>query len=67
MCNWNGTKILSTAKTVLQWRTLKARKGIINAYESKAKVQTTSKYNMMRRLEQVPKSEVQKQTKDEWQ
>ena len=45
---------------------MKARKGIINACESKAKVQTTSKYNVMRRLEQVRKSEVQKQAKDKW-
>ena len=42
-------------KSVLQCRTLKARKGIINAYEAKAKVQTTTRYNVMHRLGQGPK------------
>ena len=38
-------------KAVLQCRILKARKGIINAYDANAKVQTTTKYNVMHRLE----------------
>ena len=42
---------LITAKTVIQCRSLKARNGIINAYVAKAKVQTTTKYNVMQRLE----------------
>ena len=45
--NKKGTKILITAKTILQCRTLKARRGIINAYTTKAKIQTTTKYNLM--------------------
>ena len=63
MCKRKGTKNLITAKTVLQSRTLKTRKGIVNDWEAKAKVQTTTKYNMMQRLEQVPKGEVKKQAK----
>ena len=43
MCKWKGTKNLITARNVLQCRTLNTRKGIINAYEPKAKVQTTTK------------------------
>ena len=31
---------------------MKARTGIINAYETKAKVQTTTRYNVMHRLGQ---------------
>ena len=53
MCEWKGTKNLTTAKTVL-----KTRKGIMNGWEAKAKVQTTTKYNVMYRLEQIPKGEV---------
>ena len=60
MCKLKGTKNLITAKTVLQWRTLKARKGIINAYEAIGKVQITAEYDVMHRLEQVPKSVAQR-------
>ena len=63
MCKWKGTKNLITAKSVLQCRTLKARKGIVNGLEVKAKVQTTTKYNVMYRLEQVAKSVVKKDVK----
>ena len=34
-------------------------KGIINAYEAKEKVQTPTKYNVMHRPEQPPKSPMQ--------
>ena len=67
MWKWKETKDLITAKTVLQYKTLKTNKGIINAYESKAKVQTTTKYNVMLKLEQVTKSVVQEQAKGKWQ
>ena len=68
MSKWKGTKNLITAKTVLQCRTLKkARKGTVNGYEAKEKLQTTAKYHMMHRLEQVPKGVVQKQAKGKWQ
>ena len=63
MCKWKGTKNLITAKSVLQCRTLKARKAIVNDWEVKAKVQTTTKYNVMYRLEQTPKSVVKKDVK----
>ena len=62
MSKRKGAKNLITAKTELPCRTLKARKGIINAYESKTKVQTNTKYNVMHRLAQVPK-----EAKDKWQ
>ena len=57
------TKSLITTETVLQCRILTAREDIINTYEAKAKVQTTTKYNVMHMPEQVPKSVVQKQSK----
>ena len=57
------TKSLITTETVLQCRILTAREDIINIYEAKAKVQTTTKYNVMHMPEQVPKSVVQKQSK----
>ena len=54
-----GTKNLITAKLyckALQYRALKkARKTVANGWEEKAKVQTTTKYNVMHRLQQVPK------------
>ena len=63
MYKQKGTKSLITTETVLQCRTLKAREDIINTYEAKVKVQTTTKYNVMHRPQQVPKSVVQKQAK----
>ena len=35
----------------------------MNGWEAKAKVQSTAKYNVMYRLEQVPKVEVKKQAR----
>ena len=66
MCKYKGTRNLITSKTVLQWRTLKARKGTINVYEVKAKGQTTTKYNVVHRLEQEPESVVQIQAKSKY-
>ena len=66
MSKWKGTKNLITARNVLQCRTLNTRKGITHVYESKAKVQTTTKYNVTDRLAQVPKGVVQKQAKGKW-
>ena len=43
--------------------TLKARKVIVNGSEAKSKTQTTRKYNVMHRIEQVPKGVVKKQAK----
>ena len=63
MCKWKGTKNLITAKTVLQCRTLKSGKGIVNDWEAKVKVQTITKYNAIFRLEQVSKGEVKKDAK----
>ena len=67
MCKIKGTKNLITAKTILQCKILKACKGNVNGPEAIAKVQTTTKYNMMHRLEQVPKGVVQNQAKGKWQ
>ena len=39
MYKWNGTKNLITAKTVLQCRIEKTRKGNVNGYKAKANVQ----------------------------
>ena len=60
-------KELITAKTALQCRTLKARKGMVNGWEAKVKVQTSTKYNMMHKLEHVQKGVVQTQDKGKWQ
>ena len=51
-------KNVITAKTLLQCRILKARKENVNGYDTKTKVQTTTKYNVMHRLEQVSKGVV---------
>ena len=58
MCKWKGTKNLITVKTVLKCRTLKGRKGIVNGWEAKAKVQTTTE-----EIEEVQKVEVKKKAK----
>ena len=44
--------LISTKKTVLQCRILKAGKIIITAYNPKAKIETTTKYNVIHKLEQ---------------
>ena len=49
--NYKMCQNLITAKTVTQCRSLKARNGIINAYVAMAKVQTTTKCNVMQRIE----------------
>ena len=67
MCKQKGTKNLITAKSVLQSRTLRPMKGIMNGQEAKATVQTTIGYNVMHRLEHVPKDVMQKQAKCKWQ
>ena len=53
--NKKEIKKVITAKTLLQCRILKARKENVNGYDTKTKVQTTTKYNVMHRLEQVSK------------
>ena len=59
ICRWKGTNNLITAKTALQCRIRKAKKGNLDGSEAKTKVQ----YNKMHRLGQTQKGAVQKQAK----
>ena len=61
---------LITAKTLVECVKLEARRANVNCREANAKMKTTMQviYNLMHRLEQVPKGVVQKkQTKIKWQ